>query len=163
MKRLVTVSALTVLAGALTAPTPAAATVHGPALQIEVTGSARILTGGGHYLDAALRVPVKLRCPAGRTALVPTAGVPGYFPGNAYGDPGSGGSRMPARVTCTGQWQASSALAISHDRFDYRNPPALRFAPGPVVAAVQASLSDGTAVATDTEQTRILRARLPVG
>lgn len=163
MGRLVTVGALTVLAGALVAPAPVAATTHPQVLQVEVTGNARILSGPASFVDAALRVPIKLRCPVGRTALVPTAGVPGYFPGNAYGEPGAGGSRMPLILRCTGQWQVGAALAVSHGRFDYQDPPALRFAPGPVVAAVHASLSDGTAVAGDTERIRILRARLPVG
>ena len=163
MKRLVTVGALTVLACALLAPAPVAATVHTPVLQIEVTGRARILTGGGFYLDAAIQVPIKVRCPVGRTALVPIAGVPGYFPGNAFGEPGSGGSRMPNVLRCTGSWQASSTIAVSHGRFDYANPPALMFAPGPVVVAIQASLDDGTATARDTEQIKILRTRLPVG
>ena len=163
MKRLAAVGALTVLAGALTAPAPVAATTHTPTLQIEVTGKARILTGGGFYQDGAIQVPVKVRCPVGRTALVPTAGVPGYFPGNAYGTPGSGGSRRPLVLRCTGEWQPAATLAISYGRFDSQNPPALVFTPGPVIVAVQASLNDGSASATDTEPTRILRARLAVG
>ena len=163
MKRLVTVGALIIVAGALVAPAPVAATTRTPVLQIEVTGKARILTGGGFYRDGAIQIPVKVRCPVGRTALVPTAGVPGYFPGNAYGSPGSGGSRRPLVLRCTGEWQPAVTLVISYGRFDYQNPPALVFAPGPVVAAVQARLNDGSAEATDTEPTRILRARLAVG
>lgn len=163
MQRILTVGALTVLAAALFVPGPAGAAAATPTLQVAVAGNARILTGASYYLDGAIQVPIRVRCPVGHTALVPTAGVPRYFPGNAFGAPGAGGSRMPLLVRCTGQWQVAATSAVSHGRFDYHNPPALRFAPGPVAVAVQASLSDGTVVARSTRRITILTARLPVG
>lgn len=135
--------------------------------QIRISGPAEILDsgpltpGGPDFSRTQLRVPIKVRCPAGQFADVPFAGLPSFFPlPDTRAVPYLPGMTPPTRVQCTGRWVPAYANAISI--FRLQNPvtdPFRRFTPGSCLV-VQVSILNHPA-ATDTETIRVRRHLVP--
>ena len=160
------VSALT-LTPVVSFAAPAQATSGGP-YQIRISGPAEILDsvplppGAPAFSRTQLRVPIKVRCPAGETAHVPFAGLPIFFPPpDIRAVPSLPGMTAPTRVTCTGKWVAAYANASSI--FRLQNPatdPFRRFTPGSCLVATVTIT--GHPEATVTESVRVRRHLVPV-
>ncbi|MFA9443996.1 hypothetical protein [Egicoccus sp. AB-alg6-2] len=111
---------LTMLAG------PAAADSAVPAggdYDIKIVGNARLYPWNGVIDGTTVALNVRVRCPAGETAVVPFAGMPDAF-GGQFPAPYLPGHTSPAvyggLVQCTGGWVKATTVARSVARL--QNP-----------------------------------------
>ncbi len=112
-----------------------------PGYEIYVAGDATPYAYGGIADGTTVQIPVIVRCPAGTSAYVPFAGLPGYFTDGRFAEPylpaHTGPATYGGQISCTGSFQTASTIARSVGRNqDPSTHPYQYFTPGPATAKV---------------------------